>query len=447
MMKRWQKMLVGVSISVLFFVFCVGYAAVNDDLNIFGFLNMEGQSNTVLDAGQPFHAVLNECTDVQTVIFDTRLSQSTALQSMGMEWESGTFVDEGNNGDIRLFYHAQSKTAYILAQENVDITANPDASGMFAGITTLETIWFNRFFTGSTKNFDSMFEGCSNLQTVYAAKDFEVTALESANNMFAGCYALSGGYGTRVYPLGSTETGQPLDASYAKIDTVGTPGYFTNRTSVQLVHFRSNLLKDKSEAAQYTVKGSSVELTLSNALDSSTYSDTTVRYQLACYVPDGDGWKLSTSSFIGGGPLSGGSYQTVKQTVSVQTVNGVVYNRIKVVANCLSGQMESLEAVFTFDTAPHSASWRFENGVIYLQISTGTEGGQYTFTWEDGITADRSDPNQIFTAAEPGVRNLTADLQSWSSYEFCFFVTDADLLTALTAGTSQPEGLVQCTRP
>ncbi len=265
MMKRWQKMLVGISVSILFFVLCVGYAAVNDDLNIFGFLNMEGQNKAVLVAGPEFNEALQVCDGVKTVIFDTFTNQSTAMQSMNMEWEAGTAVDEEAKGDIRLFYHAASSTAYILIQTDGDILANPDASGMFENIATLETIWFNRFSTKATTEFDSMFAGCGSLKTIYAATDFEVTALVSADNMFTECYILTGGKGTRVYPLGATATDQPLDATNAKIDAVGTPGYFTNVSQLRLTYFHSNLLKETS--AEYSVKGSSVEITLSNGLD------------------------------------------------------------------------------------------------------------------------------------------------------------------------------------
>ncbi len=428
MMKRWQKMLVGISVSILFFVLCVGYAAVNDDLNIFGFLNMEGQNKAVLVAGPEFNEALQVCDGVKTVIFDTFTNQSTAMQSMNMEWEAGTAVDEEAKGDIRLFYHAASSTAYILIQTDGDILANPDASGMFENIATLETIWFNRFSTKATTEFDSMFAGCGSLKTIYAATDFEVTALVSADNMFTECYILTGGKGTRVYPLGATATDQPLDATNAKIDAVGTPGYFTNVSQLRLTYFHSNLLKETS--AEYSVKGSSVEITLSNGLDSTAYSKDAVHYQLVCYVLEGDDWTyLSTVE----GSIPGGSYNTVTETVSVPSS----HNRIKVVANCLSGQMGSLEAVFTFDTAPHSATWRLEDGVIYLQLSTGSEGGQYAFTWDSGITADQSDPNGIFTAVASGATAHTAQLQSWSSYEFCFFITDKELWNTLNTGNIQ----------
>ncbi len=439
-MKRWQKMLAGISAALLFCVLCVGYAAINDDLNIFGFLNMKGQSNAVLDTGEEINTVLQECEDVRTIIVDSQTNQSTALQTLGMDWEDGTLVDSSDSGCVRLFYHEETHCVYILAEADATVSANPDASKMFENITTLETVWFNRFSTAAVKKYDGMFAGCENLQTVYAAEDFSVTAMESAKGMFEGCLSLSGGMGTRVYPLGAAETSQPLDATYARIDAPGIAGYFTNKSQVQLVYFRSNLLKPQSEAAQYAVKGSSVEITLSNALDSTAYSDTPVQYQLACYIPDGDGWKLSTSHY---GSLDGGSYNTVKETVTVQSES----DRVKVVANCLSGQMESLEAVFTFDTVPGSATWRLEDGVIFLQLTTGTQGGQYTFSWDAGIAADQSDPNQIFTAVSPGDTGCTVQLQSWSSYEFCFFVTDAAVLQELTGNEAKLAELVQFVYP
>ncbi len=441
MMKRWQKVLAGIGVFVLFLLLCVGFAAVNDQLNIFGYLDVEGQNKAVLAQGQIVNGALDDCEGVQTVIFDTYDNQSTAFQAAGFaDWESGVPVDEGQRGSIRLFYHEATRTAYILAKENIDITANPDSSGMFADITTLETIWFNRFTTAATQKFDNMFSGCSQLQTIYAAADFQVGALESAENMFLDCTSLSGGKGTRVYPVGAQETTQPLDATYAKIDAVGIPGYFTNTTQVRLVYFRSNLLK--AEDVQYPVKGSSVEITLSNALDSATYSEESISYQLAYYIPDGDGWSLHSSSY---GTLSGGSYHTTAVPLSMQTFNG--QTKVKVVANCLSGQMESLSAVFTFEPISYSPSWRVADGVIYVQLTTGADGGQYTFTWGEGITADKSDPNQLFTTAALGATSHTVQLKSWSNYEFCFFATDASVLSTLTEDPSQASQLVKITRP
>jgi hypothetical protein len=64
-----------------------------------------------------------------------------------------------------------------------------------------------------------MFSGCTQLTTIYGG-DWDLSLPEDDGNMFAGCVSLVGGNGTSY---NSNHT----DATYARIDRAGTPGYFT----------------------------------------------------------------------------------------------------------------------------------------------------------------------------------------------------------------------------
>lgn len=63
-----------------------------------------------------------------------------------------------------------------------------------------------------------MFFGCNSLTRIYS-DDWNISHLFSSN-MFYGCTSLVGGNGTHY---NSSHT----DATYARIDRAGTPGYFT----------------------------------------------------------------------------------------------------------------------------------------------------------------------------------------------------------------------------
>ncbi len=443
MLKKWQKVSVAVAISVLFLFMCIGFAAVNDDLNIFGSLNVSINRGSMLEPGAQLQSEL-ENYDIQTIIFDNYANQSTALMAAGIaDWETGAIVDLDSTGSIRLFYDAESETVFILAEDNTTIYANTDASGMFEALPALKTIWFNNFHTDKTTNMSRMFADCAVLRTVYATSDFEISEIEESGDMFSGCYELVGGRGTRVYPSGATETTQPLDHTYAKID--GTQaGYFTNGTVVSLVYFRSNLLKSASENASYDIKGGAAWFTLSNALDASTVSEDIVRYQIAYYVQQEGQWVQQGSEFYA---FPGGSYGVKQFAVNPITVDGVTYNEVRVVANCLSGQMESIEAVFRFDHAAFEVAYRYENGVIYVNVKTKGYGGTYTFTWEDGVIADQSDPNKLFNNVPLGAQTYEVELAEWTEYQFCFFVTDGGILAELATAPEGAAALVKAEHP
>lgn len=72
----------------------------------------------------------------------------------------------------------------------------------------------------------TMFFWNKKLKTIYVSeyneeKGWTTSNVNSSGNMFAGCGNIIGGNGT-------TWNGNYTDATYARIDTEGEPGYFTN---------------------------------------------------------------------------------------------------------------------------------------------------------------------------------------------------------------------------
>ena len=92
-------------------------------------------------------------------------------------------------------------------------------------INTLDLSTFN---TSKVNDMRSMFYNCSTLTTIYVSEYNETTdtgwttkSVTNSTNMFNLCRDLVGGIGT-------TYNSSILDATYARIDKAGEPGYFTN---------------------------------------------------------------------------------------------------------------------------------------------------------------------------------------------------------------------------
>ena len=93
------------------------------------------------------------------------------------------------------------------------------------GINTLDLSTFN---TSKVNDMRYMFYNCSTLTTIYVSEYNETTdtgwttkSVTNSTNMFNFCRDLVGGIGT-------TYNSSILDATYARIDKAGEPGYFTN---------------------------------------------------------------------------------------------------------------------------------------------------------------------------------------------------------------------------
>lgn len=207
----------------------------------------------------------------------------------------------------------------------------------------------------------------------------------------------------------------------------------TGDTNVN-AYFRSNILKESEQNATYTVYGKKGWLTIANGLDSKTFAKDDIEYNVAYYIQNGEEWVQYTSDKY---TFEGGKYDIEEFELKPISKDGATYNVVKVVATNLSGVGEVLEAVITFEYEKQEIGYRYENGVIYVTVVTNDNGGKYEVDIKAGITPDNSDPNKIFTKAEAGPTTCEVSLNKHTEYEFCFFVTDAEILNVLNADSSK----------
>ena len=368
-------------------------------------------------------------------------------------------VGEGDGDAIYTYYDAETDTTYVLCEETIYFPAN--SSGMFKDLTKLESITFDNYSTQYATTMEEMFSGCesltvldltgfttpqilsmrrmfyncSSLGTVYAEETFATTSVISDGDMFTGCYTLVGGNGTRVYPAGSTETTQPLDKTYARIDGLDLlEGYFTGPGS-EKYYFRSNELMPVSQNVSYTVDGTAGWFTVANALDSQTWSTGVVDYTLSYFVSeDGNDW---ISYQTGEHTMDAGRYQVDKYELAPIQVNDTTYHWIKVTATTTSFLQEDLQAVYHFVPTGLSTEYGYADGVITLTIHTNNHAGTYRIGWASGIAPDNSDPSGTFSDAAAGASTLDVYLEKNTVYQYLFFVTDSAVLSALEGDASQ----------
>ena len=109
----------------------------------------------------------------------------------------------------------------VLGIENLDVSDATTMKQMFASCESLTTLDLSRFDTRKVTTMGNMFYHCSALTTIYVSSDFVTEALDNqSENVFDTCTHLVGGAGTQFEQ-------SKRNATYARIDTVDTPGYFT----------------------------------------------------------------------------------------------------------------------------------------------------------------------------------------------------------------------------
>ncbi len=93
---------------------------------------------------------------------------------------------------------------------------------MFKGCSSLESLNLSSFNTASVKDMIEMFGACTFLKTIFVSEEFIVDNVTESSNMFLDCSNLIGGNNTTLKTMGYV-----IDKTYARIDKVGQPGYFT----------------------------------------------------------------------------------------------------------------------------------------------------------------------------------------------------------------------------
>jgi surface protein len=107
-------------------------------------------------------------------------------------------------------------------------------SWMFGNCTSLTTLNLSNFNTANVTNMSYMFSSCTNLTTIFVNSSWIIDPNTTSTKMFYNSTALIGGYGTH-YNVSH------VDATYARIDAPGTPGYFTDVTGLSIPSIRVNV--------------------------------------------------------------------------------------------------------------------------------------------------------------------------------------------------------------
>ena len=116
-----------------------------------------------------------------------------------------------------LFTQCSALTTLDLSNFNTENITNMQS--VFSFCTSLQTVNVANFNTANVNTMEYMFSKCTALTTIYGG-DWSKASLAYSTDMFGNCTSLVGGNGTSY---NSSHT----DATYARIDRAGTPGYFT----------------------------------------------------------------------------------------------------------------------------------------------------------------------------------------------------------------------------
>lgn len=112
---------------------------------------------------------------------------------------------------------------YVLTSLDVssfDTSQVTNMMGMFQECLSIGSLDLSSFNTSKVTDMTQMFLLCNKLSTIYASPRFVTTSVTNSSYMFDSCSVLTGGNGTKCIS-------SRADATYARIDTPETPGYFT----------------------------------------------------------------------------------------------------------------------------------------------------------------------------------------------------------------------------
>ena len=152
-----------------------------------------------------------------------------------------TGFDTSNVTDMGAMFWGSNLTS--LDVTGFDTSNVTNMRSMFWECSNLTSLDLSGFDTSKVTDMSCMFDDCRNLTTIYAS-DFTAATNVDSSYMFSGCKKLVGGNGT-------TYSKKHRNIKYARVDSEGTPGYFT---------LPDSLKKDTDETI-ITDKGDESELT------------------------------------------------------------------------------------------------------------------------------------------------------------------------------------------
>lgn len=130
--------------------------------------------------------------------------------------------DTQNIEDFNQIFDGCTSLETVIGMDKWDTSSGQSFFELFTG-TKVREVDLSSFDMSSAKDTRSMFSGNYELTTIYVGDNWNLdpAQLESSGGMFGGNPKLTGANGT-------TTSGNPTDATYARIDTEETPGYLTH---------------------------------------------------------------------------------------------------------------------------------------------------------------------------------------------------------------------------
>ncbi len=119
--------------------------------------------------------------------------------------------------DFSSFNTKRVITMESMFQSIEDYTKSPTLD---AALSKLKELDLSNFDTSNVTDMSEMFSYNESLTTIYVSDKFVTDKVTNSSKMFSLCDSLVGGNGTEY-------SGSYTDKTYAIIDTVSTPGYFT----------------------------------------------------------------------------------------------------------------------------------------------------------------------------------------------------------------------------
>lgn len=190
----------------------------------------------------------NTLTSIDVSGFDTsKVTDMTAMFAgyddyMDLEEIKGLENFDTSNVVSMSIMFQQCVKLHEINVSNFDTRSVTDMSWMFYDCSAITILDLSKFNTIKVINMQYMFDGCLNLKTIYVSKYDEITdtgwttkSVTDSTEMFDNCSKIVGGNGT-IYNSNYT------DATYARIDKVGTPGYLTNINESGNVNEKNRLM-------------------------------------------------------------------------------------------------------------------------------------------------------------------------------------------------------------
>ena len=124
--------------------------------------------------------------------------------------------------DFDQIFESCTELENIIGLELWDTSSGKEFAQVFVD-TKLKELNLTGFNLSNAKYTNDMFKNNSELTTIYVSDNWNLdpAKLDSSPNMFSGNPKLTGANGTTI-------AGNPVDATYARVDTAETPGYLTH---------------------------------------------------------------------------------------------------------------------------------------------------------------------------------------------------------------------------